>query len=572
MASLFGFEIKRKKQLDNENVSFTPKETDDGAVVVAAGGSYGTYVDLDGTVRTESELVTKYREMSIHAEIDMAVDEIVNEAIIVEKNKDIVTIILDDLTEVNGAVKQAISTEFKEALRLLEFSTHAYHIFRRWYIDGRLYFHAITDDNNTQNGIKELRYIDPRKIRKIREVAKKRVADQGDVSLTKTVQEYYLYNDRGFNVGNKTVTSPNSGLKIGADSIIHVTSGLTDTNGTMVLSYMHKAIKPLNQLRSLEDATVIYRLSRAPERRIFYIDVGNLPKMKAEQYLRDMMVKYKNRLIYDATTGEVRDDRKFLTMLEDFWLPRREGGKGTQIETLPGGQNLGEIADVEYFQKKLYNSLNIPTNRLDNSDNIFTSRSTEITRDELKFSKFISRLRQNFNQLFISILEKQLILKGIMTYDDWVYLSPKIQFDYAMDSYFSEVKESEMLNGRLNTLNMVVPFIGKYYSNQWVMKNVLNMSDDDIEQMFAQIEEEAGNPILNPTQMMGPGDMGGAGGAAPKAPKAPRETKKPKKDLKDAEQVYDKLKNKQNRKPHEDREFKSAAQKIGRSIVKQPRR
>lgn len=568
MASLFGFEIKRKKQLDNENVSFTPKETDDGAVVVAAGGSYGTYVDLDGTVRTESELVTKYREMTLHAEIDMAIDEIVNESIIVEKNKDIVTIILDDLPEVNAAIKNAITLEFKEALRLLEFSTHAYHIFRRWYVDGRLYYHAITDEKNMQIGIKELRYIDPRKIRKVREVAKKRLVDAGDVNLTKTVQEYYLYNDRGFNVGNKTITSPNSGLKIGVDAIVHVTSGLTDTNGTMVLSYMHKAIKPLNQLRSLEDATVIYRLSRAPERRIFYIDVGNLPKMKAEQYLRDMMVKYKNRLIYDATTGEVRDDRKFLTMLEDFWLPRREGGKGTQIETLPGGQNLGEIADVEYFQKKLYNSLNIPTNRLDNSDNIFTSRSTEITRDELKFSKFISRLRQNFNQLFIKILEKQLILKGIITYDDWVYMAPKIQFDYAMDNYFSEIKESEMINGRINTLNMVAPYIGKYYSNEWVMKNVLRMSEEDITEMFQQIVQEAQNPILNPTQMLGPSEMSGMGGAAPKAPKGP---KKPKRDLKDAEQVYDKLKNKENRKPHEDRELRSAAQKIGRSIVKKPR-
>ncbi len=568
MASLFGFEIKRKKQLDNENVSFTPKETDDGAVVVAAGGSYGTYVDLDGTVRTESELVTKYREMTLHAEIDMAIDEIVNESIVVEKNKDIVTIILDDLVEVNGNIKKAITIEFKEALRLLEFNTHAYHIFRRWYVDGRLYYHAITDEKNMQIGIKELRYIDPRKIRKIREVAKKRLVDAGDVSLTKTVQEYYMYNDRGFNVGNKTIVSPNSGLKIGVDSIIHVTSGLTDTNGTMVLSYMHKAIKPLNQLRSLEDATVIYRLSRAPERRIFYIDVGNLPKMKAEQYLRDMMVKYKNRLIYDATTGEVRDDRKFLTMLEDFWLPRREGGKGTEIETLPGGQNLGEIADVEYFQKKLYNALNIPTNRLDNSDNIFTSRSTEITRDELKFAKFITRLRQNFNQLFIKILEKQLILKGIITYDDWVYMAPKIQFDYAMDNYFSEIKESEMINGRINTLNMVAPYIGKYYSNQWVMKNVLRMSDEDIEKMFMEIEEEASNPILNPTQMLGPDEMGGMGGAAPKAPKEPKKRR----DLKDAEQVYDKLKNKQNRKPHEDRELRSAAQKIGRSIVKQPRR
>jgi hypothetical protein len=566
MASLFGFEIRRKKQIENENVSFVPKESDDGAVVVAAGGSYGTYVDLDGTVRTEAELVTKYRDMSLHPEIDAAVDEIVNEAIVVEKNMDIVTIILDNLTELDEKVKEAITIEFKEALRLLEFNSHAYNIFRRWYIDGRLYYHAITDDKNPQIGIKELRYIDPRKIRKIREVSRKRITDAGDVTLTKTVQEYYLFNDRGFNVGNKSVQSPNAGLRIGVDAIVNIASGLTDTNGTMVLAYLHKAIKPLNQLRSLEDATVIYRLSRAPERRIFYIDVGNLPKMKAEQYIRDMMVKYKNRLIYDATTGEVRDDRKFLTMLEDFWLPRREGGKGTEIDTLPAGQNLGEIADVEYFQKRLYNSLNIPTNRLDNSDNIFTSRSTEITRDELKFSKFITRLRQNFSQLFLDILEKQLILKGILTYDDWIYISPLIQFDYAMDNYFAEIKNSEMINGRMNTLNMVAPYIGKYYSNRWVMKNVLRFSDEDIEKMMQEIVEEADNPILNPTQMLGPDQMGGMGGAAPQLPKDDK-----KRTLRDAQKIYDKLKNKENRKPHEDAELRSAAQKIGRSIAKKPR-
>lgn len=568
---LFGFEIKRKKQLENENISFTPKETDDGAVVVAAGGSYGTYVDLDGTVRTESELVTKYREMTLHAEIDMAVDEIVNEAIIVEKNKDIVAIILDDLKDVPDNVKGAITGEFKEALRLLEFNTHAYHVFRRWYVDGRLYYHAIMDEKQPQLGIKEIRYIDPRKIRKVREVSRKRMTDAGDVSLTKTVQEYFLYNDRGFNVGNKTVQSPNSGLRIGVDAIIQVTSGMMDTNGTMVLSYMHKAIKPLNQLRSLEDATVIYRLSRAPERRIFYIDVGNLPKMKAEQYLRDMMVKYKNRLVYDATTGEVRDDRKFLTMLEDFWLPRREGGKGTEITTLPAGQNLGEIADVEYFQKKLYNALNIPTNRLDNSDNLFGARSTEINRDELKFGKFITRLRTNFSQLFLSILEKQLILKGVMTYDDWVFIAPRIQFDYAMDNYFSEIKDTEMINGRMATLQMITPYIGKYYSNQWVMKNVLRMSDEDVITMREQIMEEAGDPILNPTQMLGPDEMagmGGAGGAATPLPKAD----KPKRTVKDAEKLYDKLKDKTELKPHEKLELRSAAHKIGRSIVKQPKR
>ena len=382
---LFGYEFKRTDQLEVAP-SFAPKEADDGALIVAAGGAYGTYIDLDGTVRTEAELVTKYREMSLQPEIDTAVDEIVNESISVDED-DTVDINLDSVN-VPDRVKKAIRDEFVNVLKILNFNKQAYEIYRRWYIDGRLYYHAIISRDAPQEGIKELRYVDPRKIRKVREIGKKRApggADGSEAVIPKIQNEYYVYNDKGFNYGNKVVGPSTSGMKIAKDSIVHVTSGLTDTQGTMVLSYLHKAIKPLNQLRTLEDALIIYRLARAPERRIWYIDVGNLPKMKAEQYVRDIMIKHKNRLIYDASTGEVRDDRKFMTMLEDYWLPRREGGRGTEVTTLPGGQTLGEMDDVLYFQKRLYQTLNVPVNRL-NSDALFSiGRATEVTRDELKF-------------------------------------------------------------------------------------------------------------------------------------------------------------------------------------------
>jgi len=488
--SLFGFEFKRKSQDQDPLPSFAPKESDDGAVVIAAGGSYGTYVDLDGTVRTEAELVTKYREMSLHPECDSAVDEIVNESISIDEEQ-IVKINLDKI-ELSDPVKKAITEEFNNCLNILDFQNHAYEIYRRWYVDGRLYYHVVVDPKDTKAGIKEVRYIDPRKIRKVREIAKKRVTSEnpGDASIAKIINEYFIFNDKGFSYGNKVVGPSTTGLKIAKDSILHIVSGLTDNQGTMVLSYLHKAIKALNQLRTLEDALVIYRLSRAPERRIWYIDVGNLPKMKAEQYVRDIMVKHKNRLIYDGATGEVRDDRKFMTMLEDYWLPRREGGRGTEVTTLPGGQTLGQMDDVLYFQKKFLNCLNVPISRL-NSDALFSiGRATEITRDELKFARFVIRLRTKFSMLFIKMLEKQLVLKNIMTIEDFNKIFQNIRFDYAKDNYFTELKNMEILDGRINQARNAQDMIGKYYSHEFVRKNILHQSDEDIIEMDAEIGME----------------------------------------------------------------------------------
>lgn len=492
MAELFGFEFKRKDQkVIDEIQSFAPKETDDGAVVVAAGGSYGTYVDLDGTVRTEAELVTKYREMSLHPECDSAVDEIINESISIDEEV-IVQINLENVKTMSPQIKKVVTEEFQNCLTLLQFNTHAYDIYRRWYVDGRLYYHVLVDEKNPKEGIKELRYVDPRKIRKVREVSKKKVpnGNSGDAVISRVANEYFIFNDKGFNYGNRTSGPTTSGLKIAKDSVVHVVSGLTDNQGTMVLSYLHKAIKALNQLRTLEDALVIYRLARAPERRIWYIDVGNLPKMKAEQYVRDIMVKHKNRLIYDAASGEIRDDRKFMTMLEDYWLPRREGGRGTEVTTLPGGQTLGQMDDVLYFQKKFLQCLNVPVSRL-NSDALFSiGRATEITRDELKFARFIIRLRSRFSQLFLKMLEKQLVLKGIMTPDDWNVFVTDIKFDYAKDNYFTELKDAEIAQGRIQLAGAFQDFAGKYYSHDWIRRNVLQQTDVDIEEQEAQIAAE----------------------------------------------------------------------------------
>ena len=567
---LFGFEFKRKVDLDVAP-SFAPKEADDGAVVVAAGGSFGTYVDLDGTVRTEAELVTKYREMALQPEIDAAVDEIVNEMVSLDE-KDLVEIQLDNLTEVPETIKKKIREEFESCLNILDFRKHAYEILRRWYIDGRLYYHVIIDEKDVTSGIKEIRYVDPRKIRKVREIAKRKAkgGDFGEAVIPKTQNEYYIFNDKGFNYGNKITGPSTNGLRIAKDSVLHVTSGLTDTQGTMVLSYMHKAIKALNQLRTLEDALVIYRLSRAPERRIWYIDVGNLPKMKAEQYVRDIMVKHKNRLIYDAETGNVRDDRKFMTMLEDYWLPRREGGKGTEVTTLPGGQTLGQMDDVLYFQKKLLQTLNVPVNRL-NSDALFSlGRATEVSRDELKFSRFISRLRGRFSNLFLNLLGKQLVLKQIMSIEDWQNIAGEIQFDFAKDNYFTELKDGEILDNRINLARNMQDMLGKYYSHAWLRKNILQMSEDDIEEMDEQINEEADsgdprwiNPMIQQNEM---GEMqmqqqgteqNPAAGDADVAvdPKHDEQTKK----LQQAKATYDLLAQKKNRTLSDEAKYKSAA-------------
>lgn len=491
MAELFGFEIKRKQEAP---VSFAPKVTDDGAAIVAEGGAYGTYVDLDGSIRTEAELVNKYREMALYPEVDQAIDDIVNEVVTQEPEQEVVELILDD-TDLPDRIKKLFIEEFKGVLSLLEFNQISYEVFRRWYVDGRLYYHVIIDEENPKAGIVELRYIDPRKIRKIKEQKRKKAVN--NVSLIQDGQEYYIYNDKGFakTAGNSSIPSNTiGGIRIARDSIIHCTSGLTSINGDLVQSYLHKAIKPLNQLRAMEDSLVIYRISRAPERRIFYIDVGNLPKMKAEQYLRDQMTKFKNKLVYDSSSGEIRDDRKFMTMLEDFWLPRREGGRGTEITTLPGGQNLGQMDDVIYFQRKLYKSLNVPISRLDPEVAFNFGRATEITRDEVKFAKFVSRLRNKFAVLFSKVLERQLILKGITTIEEWNEIKQHIRYKFSMDNYYAELKETEILRDRIAMLRDIDDYTGKYYSHEWVRRKVLHQSDEEMEEIDDQIKTEADNP------------------------------------------------------------------------------
>jgi len=582
MAELFGFEFKRK-QAQETLPSFAPKDSDDGAVVVAAGGSYGTYVDLDGTVRTEAELVTKYREMALQPECDAAVDEIVNESMSIDEQT-IVDINLDNV-KISDNIKKVIREEFHNCLKILDFNKHAYDIYRRWYIDGRLYYHVIVDQANQKDGIKEVRYIDPRKIRKVREVSKKKIMaggdNAGDAVIPKTINEYYVFNDKGFSYGNKTTGPATTGLKIAKDSILHITSGLTDNQGTLVLSYLHKAIKALNQLRTLEDALVVYRLARAPERRIWYIDVGNLPKMKAEQYVRDIMVKHKNRLIYDASSGEVRDDRKFMTMLEDYWLPRREGGRGTEVTTLPGGQTLGQMDDVLYFQKKFYQTLNVPVSRL-SSDSLFSiGRATEITRDELKFARFVIRLRSKFSQLFIKMLEKQLVLKGVMTIEDCESIISDIKFDYSKDNYFTELKDNEIEEGRANLARNLQDMVGKYYSHEWIRKNVLQQSEDDIEEMDAQInaENQTGDPrwvnpaIENNIQLQQQQNMAAQQAAAMQQPQQ-QEGQQPPQDedaqkreaIRQAMVTVDQMKKKKgNRTMQDESKYKAAVQVIAKN-------
>lgn len=527
MANLFGFEIRRVTdpvEVQEKQPTFAPEIKDDGAVVVAAGGAYGTYIDLQGAARTEAELVTKYREMAMHPEVERAVDDIINEAIIVEDKEKIVQINLDD-TKLSTNIKKKVTEEFENILALLDFNKSAFDIFRRWYVDGRMYYHVIIDVTKPGDGIKELRYIDPRKLRKIREVKRKRDS-KSQVTQTQTVQEYFIYNEKGFQnkAGEVGTATAVQGLKIAPDSIVHITSGVLDPMNSVVLSHLHKAIKPLNQLRALEDATVIYRISRAPERRIFYIDVGNLPKMKAEQYLRDMMTRHKNKVVYDASTGEIRDDRKFMTMLEDYWLPRRDGSRGTEITTLPAGQNLGKLEDVEYFQKKLYESLNVPTTRLEQDGTFIFGQGQEISRDEIKFTKFIDRVRMRFNHLFLDSLKKQLILKNVITEDDWELFETYIKFDYTKDNYFEQQKQSTVMTDRINLLTQMTPYIGKYYSNEWVRKHILQQSDEEIEEMDEQnmaeqenplyqlATDENGNPVAGGNAPPGPAAAQGAGG------------------------------------------------------------
>lgn len=486
--SLFGFTISRDKDEEEQTVqqSFTPPSNEDGALTITSAAYYGTYVDLDGTAKNEVELISRYREMAMQPEIESAIDDIVNEAICQDDDGQIIQIVLDKLKQPEK-IKNSIKTEFQTILRMLNYNNMAQDIFRRYYVDGRLYYHAIIDREKPTEGIKELRYIDPRKLRKVREI-KKQKDERTGADVANVVNEYYIYND-------KVVTGSSSnygpvGVRITTDSIVAIVSGLMDSRRAVVLSYLHKAIKPLNQLRMIEDATVIYRISRAPERRIFYIDVGNLPKLKAEQYLRDIMVKYKNKLVYDANTGEVRDDRKFLSMMEDFWLPRREGGKGTEITTLPGGQNLGELEDVKYFEKKLYKSLNVPISRLEPNQGFSIGRVAEVTRDELKFSKFVDRLRNKFAEVFDHALRIQCVLKGICTNEEWAEFKEYIYYDFIKDNNFTELKDAELMKERLTLLGQVDPYTGRYFSQSWIQRNVLRLTDDEIKEMQSEMDEE----------------------------------------------------------------------------------
>ena len=482
---LFGFQINRNKanQEDKDlTPSFIAPQQSDGAVELSGGSHTGTYLDLEGKAKTEAELVTKYRVMSIQPEADIAVQDIINEAIVLDDDETPVSIELDRI-EAPESIKNKIREEFDYLMSLIDFSNDAYEIFKRWYVDGRIYYHILINKKKTNLGIQELRYIDPRKIRKMREPIKATDNKTG-VEMIKGYNEFYMFNNTG--LSDKTT----GGIKVAPDSVVYCHSGILDENNNMVLSHLHKSIKPLNQLRMMEDAVVIYRLARAPERRVFYIDVGNLPKIKAEQHLRDMMTRNKNKVVYDAATGEVRDDRKFMTMLEDFWLPRREGGRGTEITTLPGGQNLGEMEDVEYFRKRLYKSLNVPVSRLEAENQFNLGRSTEVTRDEVKFSKFVKRLRSRFSEMFDNMLEIHLALKGIVRRSEFAEFKQKITYKFADDNHFTELKESEILRERLGLLQEVDQFVGKYFSENYVRKNILRMNEDDIKQQEEEIADE----------------------------------------------------------------------------------
>ena len=497
MARLFGFSIEDNTEKSKDVVSPVPQNNEDGVDHYLTSGFFGSYVDIEGVYKTEFDLIKRYREMSLHPECDSAIEDIVNEAIVSDSNDSPIEIELSNLNASDG-IKEKIREEFRTILRLLDFDKKCHEIYRNWYVDGRLYYHKMIDTKNPQEGIKELRYIDPLKMRYVRQKTKD---DKNNITIARNnnqdvvtefpeIQEYFLYNPKSFTTplgGNST--SP-GGVKMSRDSIAYCNSGLVDRNKNIVLSYLNKAIKSLNQLRMIEDSLVIYRLSRAPERRIFYIDVGNLPKVKAEQYLRDVMMRYRNKTVYDSNTGEIRDDKKFMSMLEDFWLPRREGGRGTEISTLPGGQNLGEITDIEYFKKKLYRSLNVPPSRMDGEGGFNLGRSSEILRDELKFTKFVSRLRKRFSNLFNDILKTQLILKNIITVEDWKLISEQIQYDFLYDNHFSELKEAELLTERLNLAATAETYIGKYYSQNYVRSKILRQTDQEIIEEDQKIAKE----------------------------------------------------------------------------------
>ena len=484
MAELFGFRITRKKE---EAESFTLPSSDDGTIDIAGGGFYSSVYDANGKDKTQYDLIKRYRNISQQPECDSAIEDIVSEAIAANELDAPLSVSLDGLN-VSSNVKKRIRQEFDRVLQLLQFQEKGHDIFRRWYVDGRVFYHKVIDKKDPRKGITELRYIDPQKIKKVREKISGRPNPLNGVSEKQKTEEYYIYSETGGGTGGQN----DSGLKITKDSISYCPSGLVDQTKGSVLSHLHKAIKPVNQLRMIEDSLVIYRISRAPERRIFYIDVGNLPKIKAEQYLKDVMNRYRNKLVYDASTGEIRDDRNQMSMLEDFWLPRREGGRGTEITTLPGGSNLGEIDDIVYFQRKLYRSLNVPISRMEAESNFSLGRSTEITRDELKFTKFVQRLRKKFTTLFHDILKTQLILTGVIAEEEWDAMKEHIAYDFLQDGHFAELRDAEILRERIEMLGSLEPYVGNFFSKRWVQKNVLRQTDEEIESMTKEIEDEGG--------------------------------------------------------------------------------
>ena len=498
MAELFGFKITRSKNEKATSQDFTLPSVDDGSqTVIGGGGHIGHYLDIEGKIKDEADLIRRYREVAIQPECDQAIEDIVNEAIVSDEIEPPVRINLDRVKTFSLDLKKKIQNEFDEVLRLLEFEEKGHDIFRRWYVDGRMFYHKVIDPTKPKNGIKELRYIDPRKIKKIREIKKKdgKMKMPGDAPDPMEYKEYYVYNEKG--VGGSMNTG---GIRIHPDAISFCPSGLVDQQKNVILSHLHKAIKPVNQLRMIEDSLVIYRISRAPERRIFKIDVGNLPKIKAEQYLKDVMNRYRNKLVYDASTGEIRDDRNYMSMLEDFWLPTREGGRGTDITTLPGGSNLGEIEDIRYFQKKLYQALNVPYSRMDSEaqGGLQLGKATEVSRDEIKFTKYIGRLRKKFIHLFSDTLKTQVILKGIVSEDDWNNISDFIKYDFMQDGYFSEMKEQEIRGSRLQQAQDLFQnqMVGKVFSMDYVLKNVLRMADLEIERQREQIKQEIDQGII----------------------------------------------------------------------------
>ena len=506
MAKLFGFSIEDNDQKPPSVQSPVPQSNEDGVDHYLTSGFFGSYVDIEGVFRTEFDLIKRYREMALHPEVDSAVEDIVNEAIVSDSNDVPVQIDLDNLNASDG-IKKKVREEFKTILDLLDFDKKSHEIYRNWYVDGRIYYHKVIDLKNPQDGIQELRYIDAMKMRYIRQ-QKKQDKDkalqainnpraEGQLQMPE-IEEYFIYNPKGNSntspVGQRSTNQ--SGIKIAKDAISYCTSGLVDRNKGTTLSYLHKAIKSLNQLRMIEDSLVIYRLSRAPERRIFYIDVGNLPKIKAEQYLRDVMSRYRNKLVYDAATGEIKDEKKHMSMLEDFWLPRREGGRGTEITTLPGGQNLGEITDIEYFKKKLYRSLNVPPSRMDGEGGFNLGRSSEILRDELKFTKFVGRLRKRFSNMFNDMLKTQLILKNVCTPEDWELMEQHIQYEFLYDNHFSELKDSELLTERLNMVATAEPYVGKYFSQDYLRRKILRQTDEEILEQDQLIEKEIKKGVI----------------------------------------------------------------------------